>query len=350
MIGRVRNWLAQLVLGLSRLERVTPEVPLYPSECDLVHTPELGALFGALAQAQGGFKNPEQRCEARIDGLSKKGEPIRYTYTYAALADVLDAARAPMSAAGLAVIQGVSYTEGRARVTTLLGHGSGQWIRSEVAFAAGGAIKDAGAIFTYLRRYSVSALLGLASERDTDGESEVRKREGREGRERDRRRTGNPVREEMAARGVPADPPKDPAARFQGWLKEFWIVALDRFPTRDAGREWLREREAKPDQASPERLHQILVEARALPEHPEVRRGLATRWNELTLQLGLEEVRHAWAEQTHKWPICPQRGLASPAVAPLPRLRDAIADLEKMSPDQAAAIVKRFSKRGGQDG
>lgn len=126
VIARVRKWLTHLALGLSRLERVTPEVPLYPTECDLVHTPELGDLFGALAQAQGSFRNPEQRCEARIEGKSKSGDSVRYTYTYAALADVLDAGRSPLSAAGLAVLQGTAFVEGRARVTTLLGHSSVQ--------------------------------------------------------------------------------------------------------------------------------------------------------------------------------------------------------------------------------
>jgi hypothetical protein len=91
--------------------------------------------------------------------------PMRYTY--ADLADVLTEARPKLRKHGLALSQTASTDHG---VTTSLFHKSGQWIRFAPLklVPAGGTPQHVGSAITYARRYSILAVLGLATE-DDDG-------------------------------------------------------------------------------------------------------------------------------------------------------------------------------------
>ena len=104
-----------------------------------------------------------------MDDVVKRNEvaagPMRYTY--ADLGDVLAEARPKLKAHGLALVQVPTIEFG---VSTTLFHKSGQWIK----FAplkiqpAGGTPQHVGSAITYARRYSILAVLGLATE-DDDG-------------------------------------------------------------------------------------------------------------------------------------------------------------------------------------
>jgi hypothetical protein len=90
-------------------------------------------------------------------------------YKYADLATVLEAVRKPLADNGLSLVQ---LFEGEVLVTRLL-HVSGQSIDSAIPLmrleARGiNALQALGSSISYLRRYSVLALLSLASE-DDDG-------------------------------------------------------------------------------------------------------------------------------------------------------------------------------------
>jgi hypothetical protein len=119
---------------------------------------DIYALAVALAKAQG-----------RIDAATKGNINPHFKSRYADLASVWDACRAALSENGLSIVQLVSAFGTKVTVTTLLLHGSGQWIRNELtSTAAGNGPQQIGAVITYLRRYSLAAMVGVAPD-DDDG-------------------------------------------------------------------------------------------------------------------------------------------------------------------------------------
>jgi ERF superfamily len=118
-------------------------------------------LITALAKAQG------QMSSASKD---TKG----YNYKYADLASVWGACRDPLSCNGLAVTQIETQNERGDVLITILGHSSGQWVRSvmdiRVKAASGmNELQARGSVLTYLRRYALSAIVGIAPAEDDDG-------------------------------------------------------------------------------------------------------------------------------------------------------------------------------------
>ena len=123
---------------------------------------DIGELAGALAKAQKSFPKVEKRRTAKIVG--PKGS---YSYQYADLADVLDAVRGPLADNGLAVTQLVDADRG---LVTRLMHSSGQFVEAIYPVAFNGTPQQIGAAITYARRYALSAIVGIASEDDTDAQ------------------------------------------------------------------------------------------------------------------------------------------------------------------------------------
>lgn len=123
---------------------------------------QINELATALAKAQ-----------AKIETIQKnqKADAGSYEYQYADLAAVLDGCRPHLAAEGIAVIQ-APYTDddGAIGIATRLVHSSGQWLQSNVGHNM--TLKrwqDLGGALTYLRRYAYSAMIGVASEEDSDG-------------------------------------------------------------------------------------------------------------------------------------------------------------------------------------
>jgi len=116
----------------------------------------MGDLYGALALAQGEF--PEI-------AKNKTG----HGYKYADIADILKAVRPILSRNGLAIFQSI---EGDKLITTLA-HKSGATLQSTYPLVQDGTgrmnnIQRIGAALTYARRYSLTALLGVAADADVD--------------------------------------------------------------------------------------------------------------------------------------------------------------------------------------
>jgi hypothetical protein len=93
---------------------------------------------------------------------------------YADLGSVIEAARPVLGKHGLAFTQLVSSNEGGLSVETVLMHKGGEWISETVTLATGeergkSAAQVAGSVITYLRRYSLAAILGMYADEDTDG-------------------------------------------------------------------------------------------------------------------------------------------------------------------------------------
>lgn len=121
---------------------------------------QITELFSALSLAQG-----------EIRGAKKDVENTFFKSKYADLASVQDVLREPLSKNGLAIIQLPRINDASIEVETILAHKSGQFIAEILSCSL--VKKDAQAIglaITYLRRYSIMAMCGVAAE-DDDGNS-----------------------------------------------------------------------------------------------------------------------------------------------------------------------------------
>lgn len=118
----------------------------------------IAALAAALAKAQG-----------EIAGAVKDKTNPHFKSAYADLASVWDACRTPLSKNGLSVLQSTSADGPKVTVTTVLMHGSGEWMEGELTMTAQqNTPQGIGSCITYARRYALSAMVGVAPD-DDDG-------------------------------------------------------------------------------------------------------------------------------------------------------------------------------------
>jgi len=119
---------------------------------------ELGDLAKALAAAQ-----------AEIIAATKDASNPYFKSSYATLSSVWDACRGPLTKHGLSVAQLPINQNGAVGVVTTLLHSSGQWMRSALfAKPEKDTPQAIGSTLTYVRRYALSAVVGVAPE-DDDG-------------------------------------------------------------------------------------------------------------------------------------------------------------------------------------
>lgn len=121
---------------------------------------QINEIATALAKAQGA-----------MSGAMKAAANPFFKSKYADLASVWEACREPLATNGIAVIQSPTVVDLRVSMDTLLVHTSGQWIENTLSCI----IKDdspqvIGSATTYLRRYALQSLVGVAAE-DDDGEA-----------------------------------------------------------------------------------------------------------------------------------------------------------------------------------
>jgi hypothetical protein len=122
-------------------------------------TPE---LFAALAKAQHAVEN-----------ATKGSVNPHFKSKYADLAEVLNTVRPVFSGFGLSIIQNPSFDGSLVSVTTVLGHEKGGYITAVASCVPAKAdAQGVGSATTYLRRYSLAAVTGVAQE-DDDGQSAV---------------------------------------------------------------------------------------------------------------------------------------------------------------------------------
>jgi len=125
----------------------------------------ISALTEALAKAQGAFP-----------AVQKSGENKHLGNQYSTLDDIIAAVRKPLAANGLSFLQPlVSLDDGALVLETILMHQTGEWVGSEVAVPslsgnrAVNELQAFGSALTYMRRYTLTAMLGVTSEEDVDG-------------------------------------------------------------------------------------------------------------------------------------------------------------------------------------
>lgn len=128
----------------------------------------VGKLAEALCKAQ-----------ATMKPAAMTGRNPHLKNVYATFNDVMDAARKPLVDNGLSYVQMITTPpgmDGFVGLTTRLMHISGEWLEDTVAFPvdpgsnrAVNAAQTAGSTITYMRRYALSAMLGIVADEDVDG-------------------------------------------------------------------------------------------------------------------------------------------------------------------------------------
>jgi hypothetical protein len=113
----------------------------------------INELAGALAKAQASMKNA---------ALNKVNPHFRSKY--ADLAGIRDTVIPSLTTNGIAVVQTLDADA----VLTRLMHTSGQWIESRCPIPAQADMQKMGSAITYARRYSLSAICGIAADEDDD--------------------------------------------------------------------------------------------------------------------------------------------------------------------------------------
>lgn len=124
----------------------------------MTQSDDIKELAAALSKAQG-----------VLSGAAKDTNNPFFKTKYADLASVWDAARKPLADNGLSVCQTTKMEGGEVCLITTLMHSSGQWVAGEMTLAP--AKRDPqgyGSAITYMRRYALAAIVGVAPD-DDDG-------------------------------------------------------------------------------------------------------------------------------------------------------------------------------------
>lgn len=125
----------------------------------------INELASALSKAQGEMQA----------AIKDKTNPF-FKSSYADLGSVWDAARPVLSKYGLCIMQTTEIVPDGSRIimVTTLAHTSGQWVKSYLPLnPSKNDSQGVGAAMTYLRRYSLSAIVGVVCDDDDDGETSV---------------------------------------------------------------------------------------------------------------------------------------------------------------------------------
>ena len=118
-------------------------------------------LAAALVKFAGRAKQPKHNSTGQVGTRE---------YPYADLTSVLDSNRELLAECKLALTQQLWLDDsGELLIATELIHESGQFKRALFPIGNHGTSQEIGSRITYGRRYSASAILGLASEHDDDG-------------------------------------------------------------------------------------------------------------------------------------------------------------------------------------
>ena len=113
------------------------------------------------------------RAQAEFPTLPK--DKNGYNYKYTDLETVISTLRPILARHGLGFMQSLTTLEsGRWAITTRIFNANGEWLEDttplpDVSLAKGNAAQNVGAAITYMKRYSLCAMLGIASDEDPDG-------------------------------------------------------------------------------------------------------------------------------------------------------------------------------------
>lgn len=132
----------------------------------MLKSESIAALAKAIALSQ-----------LHVENALKSSTNPHFKSKYADLAEILNTVRPVFSANGIAIVQTPTFESGVASVETMLCHESGEFISSVCSSPV--SKQDAqgiGSAITYLRRYSLAAMCGIAQE-DDDGQHAVQEQQ-----------------------------------------------------------------------------------------------------------------------------------------------------------------------------
>jgi len=124
-------------------------------------SPNINELASALAKAQALFQ-PAAKNKTNPHLKSK----------YADLVSVTEAVKKPLADNGLSYVQLMESDRAEITCVTTLMHSSGQWIAGRLTLHGKDTSPQAmGSAITYARRYGLSAMLGIVTDEEDDGEA-----------------------------------------------------------------------------------------------------------------------------------------------------------------------------------
>jgi hypothetical protein len=167
-----------------------------PIRAPIAHTSAtISKLVLALCRAQGKYKPVLKNCEGKVTYKAKEDRAAGgYTFKYADLGAVIEATAEALASEELAHTALI----GDGRIRVLLMHSSGEWMDSVAPLDSPLEVGNQGfgSQVTYMRRYLLGPLLGVASEDDDDGNAHA----------------GNQFQKQavqkQASQGKPAEQPK----------------------------------------------------------------------------------------------------------------------------------------------
>lgn len=105
--------------------------------------------------------------QAQVKAVTKDGKNPFFHSNYATLDNIIETVRAPLSNNGLSFTQ---FPTGENELLTILLHTSGEYIQSSMKMTPkDSSPQSLGSALTYARRYALSAVLGIATDEDDDG-------------------------------------------------------------------------------------------------------------------------------------------------------------------------------------
>jgi hypothetical protein len=138
---------------------------------------QINELVTALAKAQADVQ----------DAKADKENP-HFKSKYASLSSVWEACRKALTSNGLSIVQTIEKQEGVMGVNTMLSHASGQFICSFCPAVVSGQqnMQSLGSAISYARRYSLAAMVGVASSEETQEDDDGAKASQGGGRQNSR--------------------------------------------------------------------------------------------------------------------------------------------------------------------
>lgn len=109
--------------------------------------------------------------QAKFTPAIKDGMNPHFKNRFASLESIWESCRKGLADNGLCIFQTTVFEDGKSVLKTTLAHSSGQWISGLLPIVSERpGPQGIGAAITYMRRYALSAILGVVSEDDDDGE------------------------------------------------------------------------------------------------------------------------------------------------------------------------------------
>jgi hypothetical protein len=197
---------------------------------------QIDALAASLVKALGEMHDLPKTQTANVG---------KFNYSYATLADALQLARPIFAKHDLALTQTVATLNNEIAVYTSIIHSSGQFVTSiPLTMPVGKTAQETGSAATYGRRYSLMAVLGLATEDDDGASAGPRvRREAPRTPSKPREEPEGRTQSETEIRRMLGALSKDEVDTFRAdFVGEFGVALKDLEPTlHEAAHAWVQE-------------------------------------------------------------------------------------------------------------